>query len=188
MGNIKAIGFITIAQYISEYHGAEISEKIKNTLEGKDQEALFAKNPLPISWIDYGAYIRYLITADKILGNGDLKMAEKLVSYEVNKNFKTIYKMFVALATPTLLFAKTPMMFKQYFDAGKMSAEVIGKNQVDFKLADFPNVPLHHEFHFHVVFTELGKMAGGKVTEARHAKCLARGDEYCISHLTWSSI
>lgn len=95
MGNVKASRWIDCHEYFSKEYGPEGIAKIMAALEVGDR-TLFEGDILPIKWIDYGAYLRYMFTADKVLGKGDNGLVSAASRYTARKHFTGIYKIFIS--------------------------------------------------------------------------------------------
>lgn len=126
MGNIKGTGWKGVYEYLLKVGGPEGIDKVKAALSKEDQE-IFTKPILPISWIDFGAYMRFLLTADRVLGKGDMQLIKDANIYNANNDLKGIYKMFISFISPQTILRNAGMVWSRYYDSGKLTVEWEGK-------------------------------------------------------------
>jgi hypothetical protein len=81
--NVKGTAWIVMMKYFNECHTAEQREKLKAALDEKTRELFENKTVLPFSWIDYGTHMKVMLTADKVIGRGDIEISLCLCSQQV---------------------------------------------------------------------------------------------------------
>jgi hypothetical protein len=185
MAKIKGTSFLNLLEYFEKIKGLEGIEQVKAALSEKDRIALFSKPIMPISLVDYHANFNFLLTADKILGKGDLQLIKDAVAYEIRKNFTGIYKLFISFTSMELIINSSARAWRQYLDTGAVTIERKEKKIMLFKITDFPNIPLHHDVANSTAIITLASLSGAKNVTVNHVKCMARGDQYCLSEIKW---
>lgn len=185
MGKCKGTGWRGIREYFVERFGEDAVGKVLASMSGEDRGALSAPI-LNISWIHDGAFIRFLLAADRVLGQGDQQLAKESVRYEVRKSFGGIYKIFLAVSTPQFLISNAANVWRQYHDTGKVSVRTVDKKKVQVQISEYPDIPLHHEIDHGTTFEELASLCGVKNSVCTQPKCIARGDDRCLFEITWS--
>jgi len=185
MGKMKGTGWNGNIEYLLKIAGEEGLEKVKAALSVEDRETIFSKPILPYSWIDYNVYMRFMMTADRILGNGDLSLIREATMYNARKDLTGIYKIFISFATPQVIVRNAPKVWRQYFDTGDMTVHWLGEKKVQLKLVDFSDIPLYHEIAQTDFIKEALRISGAKNVTGTHPRCIARGDEYCIYEFGW---
>jgi len=183
--NTKGSAFIGTSDYFAQTFGPGCMDEIKAALSREDHDELFSKPVLPVSWIDYPAYLRFLIAADKALGRGDFALAKDAVLYETHKSFRGVYKMIFTFHSPGAAVSGAAQAWRTFMSAGKL--EVVEKRDhfAHGRLVDCPGIPRHHEIDHGTTMTEVIVMAGGRNVRFEHPRCIGRGDPYWEMILTW---
>lgn len=184
MGKIKGTGWLGIYDYFVNTYGIDRVERVISTLSQEEQVALTGELILPISWVDLGAYMHFLIAADRILGKGDFELIKKANAYSANKDIRGIYKIFTNFVSPRFIIRNAGKLWSRYFDQGKLVLIREEKKGMTLKLTDFPDIPLHHELDQQSFMEECYRISGGKNIQGTHPKCIARGDDCCLFEFT----
>jgi hypothetical protein len=185
MGRLKAVSVINANEYVLERFGPLALEKVKVALSAEDRQIIFARNLMPISWIDISLALRHLIAQDQVLGKGDFTFAEELMRHIALKQINGIYKMLLLFSKPESLIEKAPQIWSRYFDTGKLTVESTQPGNATLKLTDFPGIPLHHEYLSVPFIKELLTRSGARNCTCEHPTCIARGDAFCTFKLNW---
>ena len=56
---------------------------------------------------------------------------------------------------------------------------------VDFKITDWPDIPLHHEIPLGAFMEAAVIIAGGHYARCTQLQCMARGADCCLLRLVW---
>jgi hypothetical protein len=184
MGNIKGIAWKNNTDYLKTIGGPHIVEQLLPKLSPEDQK-VFAKPILPIHWFDYSAFIRFMLIADKELGNGDMDILRKASIYAAHKDATGIYGIFLSMASPRLLIESLSVFWKQYNDCGKATAHWDQPRSGFVEVVDYPDIPLYHEADLVPYMSELLRISGCKNVKGEQTKCIARGDDCCILNFSW---
>jgi hypothetical protein len=184
MGKIRGTGWLGINEYFVNTYGKDRVDRVISTLSPEDQAAL-TELILTISWVDLGAYIHFLLAADRILGKGDYELIKKANAYSANKDIRGIYKIFTNFVSPKFIIRNAGKLWSRYFDQGTLKLIREDKKGMTLQLTDFPDVPLHHELDQLAFMEECYRISGGKFIEGSHPKCIARGDDCCHFEFTW---
>ncbi len=184
MGKLKGTGWKGALEYLDKTYGPEGMRKLLAALDEPDRQIL-SKPILPISWLDFSAYIRIILTADKVLGSGDHKLIEAASVYNAQKDLKGVYKLFLSVTSPRFVISNAQRLWRQYNDEGDLSVEWRGSKEGVLYIRNYPDIPLHHELDQLPYMIEALKMSGCKNVQARHVQCIARGDEQCRTEFKW---
>jgi len=184
MSHVKGTGVGAVYEFLTAKAGKDGLEQLRAALSPEDQQ-LFDRPILPISWVDFGYYMRMIVTADKLLGQGDFKLVEEAARFNMNKNFKGSYRMFISLVSPTVVFKVAGLVWRQWFDQGEVATEWVGERHGLVKLTHFPDMPVHHEHNLTPSIDEIIRISGGKNTVCEHKKCILK-DGYCLWEIRWS--
>jgi hypothetical protein len=183
--NLKGSAFLAELEYLFHQYGADGLERVKAALSPQDLQALFGTRVLSSTWVDYNAAIRFILTADRVLGKGDLQVVRDAGRYCAQHNFSGIYKFFISLTSPRFILDNAHHVWRLYHDAGNVTIEWCGEKNATLFIRDFPDMPLHHEWDTIPTLEETIRMSGGKNVVILHPQCLARGDEYCLADVSW---
>jgi hypothetical protein len=186
MAKFKAVSVLDANEYILAKYGPEALEKVKAALSEEDQKVLFARNLMPITWIDVNTVLRHLIAQDQVLGGGDFTYAEAMMRHIALKQINGFYRLLLRFSKPESLIEKAPQIWSRYFDTGNLTVEAIQTGSASLKLTEFPDLPLHHEQLSIPFMKEILAQAGAKNCTCQHPKCIARGDQHCLFQLAWS--
>jgi hypothetical protein len=185
-GHLKGSTVVDARNYILKNFGSEGIEKIKAALTKEDREIIYSPAMLPVTWVDMGAAVRHLMLFDQVLGKGDGKLALKMVQEIARAHFRGFYKVIFSLLSPEAILKMAPQLWKHFFDKGKESIEFPEPHLALSKLSDYRDIPLHHEYLNQPYIQTCLLMAGAKTCTVQHVKCMARGDEYCLSEYRWT--
>ncbi|MCD4813542.1 hypothetical protein K8S19_07610 [bacterium] len=184
MGNVKASRWIDCHEYLVKEFGPRCDEKILADLSPEDQ-AVFQKEILPFQWLDYGAYLRYVFAADKVMGKGDNNLVALSSRYTARKHFSGIYRIFISVASPQFVLKRSARVWRQYFDVGTIETLEAADKHVLAKLTGYPDIPLNHDLSHIPFMEEILTMCGAKNPKGKHPKCQARGDDHCLWEFHW---
>jgi hypothetical protein len=183
--NVKGTAWIAMMKYFNECHKPEDLEKLKAALDEKTRELFESNYVLPFSWIDYGAYMKIMLTADKVLGRGDFEILKKINYFSARHDVKGVYKFIVSLLSPKTVLQASSKLLGQYYDKGHLSIENLTSNSATIILKEAEDIPLYHDIEMSAYVGEVLRMAGTKSATWSHSKCMARGDSYCRFDLSW---
>lgn len=183
---IKGTGWIALIKFFEDTYTAEQLAKLSAALDDETR-ALFEKrtNILAFTWLDYGAYMKILLMADKVLGRGDFEVVKQANYYGARHDLKGVYKIIVSLVSPKTAIAAASKLIKQYYDKGNLFLENVKSNSVTIIIEGAEDIPLHHDIEMGSYGAEVLRMAGAKNVTFTHPQCMARGDPRCRFEVSW---
>ncbi|NTV52356.1 MAG: hypothetical protein HGA76_05005 [Candidatus Firestonebacteria bacterium] len=184
MSCVKGTGVLTVYEYLRSLEGDQGMEKLKNALEPTDRD-FYSRPLLPVSWVDFGYYMRMVVTADRVLGRGNFQVVKDAARYNMDKNFRGIYKVLISFSSVKFVFNNAKMVWRQWFDHGVLTPDWLGEKVGTLTLTDFPEMPLHHEHNLTASIGRIIELSGAKNVKCVHEKCLRKGDPGCQWHITW---
>jgi hypothetical protein len=184
MSCVKGTGVLAVYQYLTSLQGPEGMEKIKAALSPEDAK-IFSQPILPITWVDFGFYMRMVVTADRVLGKGDFKVVENAARYNMDKNIKGIYKIFVSYSSVKFVFNNAQTLWRQWFDHGKFTSKWLTAKSGLATLTDFPDMPPYHEYNLTPSLDQIIRISGEKNPKVIHQKCVLKGDPGCEWAVSW---
>jgi hypothetical protein len=176
----KGLFWLNIQKLYKKSGQQGVLEKALAGLSPEDQ-AVFSRPILPVSWIDYGAVIRLLMA---LTGN-DFNALRQGSRDAAMDNFKGIFKFFISLTSPGFFIKQTPLIWARYFDSGDVTMVWDNPHCVHMIVTNVEGMPKYHE-HNIAPFAEEGmRLCGAKNIRSTHPKCLAFGDACCDFRFEW---
>jgi hypothetical protein len=185
MSAVKGTAWLTFQEFLESKFGKDAHARVLAGLGREDAKSLSQKI-LPIAWVEYGAYTRYLLKADQVLGRGDHALIREGAVYHAQKDMKGLYRMFLRIATPGFVLARSAQLWGLMMDSGVLTVDTQTPASVELKLTDFKDMPRHHELDQLPFMEEIARMTGVVNVRSGHPKCLARGDDHCRYVIAWS--
>lgn len=185
MPNTKAVHLKSYKKFVLQRGGEGAFQRILEQL-GPEDRALAAKTVLHNEWLDCGLWWKLLMTADRVLGKGDLQLIREIGAFDARESLNGVYRVFLSFLQPAHILVRAPLMWRQYYDTGRMVAVNITDKRAEMRLVEFPGLPVNHEIELigwmEAALSMTGR-AGCKVTHP--GRCLAKGDPYCEFIATW---
>ncbi len=182
-GKIKGVHLLNVIDYVKHkrgIHGIDEFFKIINE-DNSFHDQIKEGNLIPKNWYPYVVYLKFLRTADKITGNGDLSKC-----YDIG--YKTVRNMghlsYLTRAPVILDFVQLASEnWKTVYDFGKASYEVVDSNTIIFTYHGFPEDRAKCEYF-------RGSLAGmltlcGLEGEIEEIECNTEGDDHCMYRIKW---
>jgi len=184
MSCVKGSGVLAVYEYLTSLQGPQGMEKIRTALN-VDDEKIFSQKLMPISWVDFGYYMRMVVTADRVLGKGDYKIVADAARYNMDKNFKGLYKVLISFTNPQFVFKNANGVWRQWFDHGTLTTDWASEKNGIVRLTDFPEMPVNHEYNLTPSIDQIIRLSNGKNTTCVHQKCMLKGDVGCEWNIAW---
>lgn len=178
---IKAKGLYWM-NLLEEVKEKGLQDKLKSSIASlsPEDQAIFSKPIMAISWIDYGAMMRLLLEF-----HGGVDGLRRGSEEAAEKNFKGIFKFFISLMSPTFFVKKVPTIWSRYLDSGDVKIEWENPKHANVIVSNATGMPLHHEANI-MPFLEKGlSICGARNLKSSHPKCIGRKDNCCIFKFQW---
>lgn len=185
MGNMKGTGWKGAFNYLVKEYGEDALDRIKENLSDEDRYTIFHQPILPTTWVDYGAYVRFMLKADQVLGSGDHRLIRAATKYNARQDLGGIYRIFISFVSPATIIKNAAKVYGRYFDTGKMSVADKNDKSMSLWLEEYPDVPRYHEIPQTSFIEEALTISGCHNAQGTHPKCMARGDSHCVYEFTW---
>ena len=185
MAQVQANAFRGLLKYIKEKAGEEVR---KNIIDSLTQDRDIYSKPISSGSYPYPAYIRLIEAIDKEFENRYLNLCKDMGRWAAKRDISEtgIYKLYTDDALKTTLVLKTApnVMWKGYYDEGKMEAAQLPKTMEEphsliLRVTDFPEMKRAHCLLLEGWVEGAFKIITGKDATVRQTKCITRGDEYC---------
>ena len=182
---IKGTGWHSVKKFIKESYSTAEVETLRSALD-EDLRGFFdSKTILAISWVEYTMYMRFLLKADKVLGNGDFEVIKQANYYAARHDINGVYKIVVSLLSPKTAISAFSRLMIRYHDRGKLTIKNLESDRATIVLEDASDIPRHHDIDQGAYIEEVLRMAGASNIRWSHPKCMAKGDDCCLGEISW---
>jgi hypothetical protein len=183
--NVKAQGLLNAAAWVREKFGAVALERVLAACSPAVRER--TATAIAINWIPMAEFVEMLTTADRMLGDGDGRLAEAIGAASARINLRHLgLRLAFFLARPEFLMRRVAGVWRQYNEAGEML--VLGFDE-GHMLAELRGMPTSDWFLCCSVtgwLNEAGLATGMKELVTQHSSCRANGEPRCLWDLRWS--
>ena len=181
----KGTNWIAMKDYLHKTFTAEQLKTLNEALDDESKRLFNDRTILQVSWVDYSVYMKILIVADRILGNGDLELLRKANYYCARRDISGVYRFLVSLVSPKTVINALGKLLARYYDRGTLTVEDLKSNSATIIIEDAPDIPLYHDAEMAAYVGETLRMAGAKNPKFAHIECMALGDPRCRFKVTW---
>lgn len=100
----------------------------------------------------------------------------ELGRFSSDEGMKGIYRIFLKVGSPSMMFRQTPLVYKSYYSQGSMQVVDSTKNDATLRLTDsgIRHIAICGRITGYIERTM--ELAGGKNVRLTHTKCFAKGD------------
>jgi hypothetical protein len=184
--NVKAQGLLNAATWIEETHGQTALRDVLHACSADVRERY--TSAIAINWHPLSEFVEFVGAADRLLGNGDGKMAEEIGAAGARANMKgTFVRLLFYVAKPEFLMTRIAQLWVRFNDQGSMHLVEIESRVA---ILEVRGVDTPHRL-FCATLTgwtrEVVKAMGGILPLSTHAECRARGDAKCLWRIRWTN-
>jgi hypothetical protein len=113
----KGVGFHNVRSFVVMRFGEQAYENVLHTMDVEDQSALDAI--VPVGWYELALYARLIHALNRQHGRPDLSLLDELGRYEAQQDLTTIHRLFMKVANPGLILAKSMELWRRFHDTGE---------------------------------------------------------------------
>ncbi len=182
---LKGSAWLVNFDFLKETFGPTALEKVLGAMDPADRD-LLSKPMVAASWgPDFNVYMRFILTADKILGKGNMALLPQACTYHFTRDTK-LYALFFKVLNTETIFQSVSVLWKTYFNpCGQFKVVNVGKKHIQIHLTEFPDMPINHEVYHSQYMVKVLEVTGAKNFKVAHPECTARGDKQCLWDMTW---
>jgi hypothetical protein len=176
---VKAQGLLNAAKWIEEEFGHATIQQILRNCSPRLRER--CATAIAINWHPMEELVEFLEVAERVLGTGDGRVAERIGEAGARANLKgALIRMAFWISKPEFLMKRVAGLWQQFNDEGEMTMLHVGHDFRRFEVTGLstPN------WLFCCTITGWGKIttqaAGVTNPIARHIECRGRGDSRCV--------
>jgi len=176
--HVKGVVLKARLDYVEKYFGEAGCSRLIASLSPEGRAAL-EHGVLTSSWYLVSLSVEMLVAIDRLFGKGDLDLCRVMGNHSARVGLSSVYESFGKQRDAHFANRMTPIMWKQYYDAGEMQAENVGEGKAFIRIRDFP------ESHRALCLGILGwletanEIWGVQGAQVKEAKCRALGDPLC---------
>jgi predicted hydrocarbon binding protein len=181
---VRGQTLVNASAFCSERFGEEGWQRVREALP--PQSADVFENADRGSWYDLDIYTEVLDTITHVLGDGDLRIMEKLGYYAAEQDLTKTMQLFVRVATPAFLMRGYAQLWGRYHSTGTWRVEKEGPCRLRARLSgwDSSEAACVSVGSFIERFVQL---VGGHNARVMRTKCASRGDSQCEYICEWES-
>ena len=184
---VKAQGLLNAAKYIEDEYGRDALGEVVRACSEPVRERYIAA--IAINWHPMEEFVEFVEKADKMLGRGNLKLAEEVGAAGARANMKgTVIRIAVYIAKPEFFFRRVAGLWRQFNDEGEMLVHNLDEHAGTMEVR---GVSTPHPVFCAVLSGWMREVATGigiQNPHVRHRQCRTRGDAQCIWEARWTSI
>jgi hypothetical protein len=181
---IKGNILISRRDFVKEAYGDKGWEDVLRVLPEADRETLrgMISN---LGWYPFevGKLLDEAIV--RVVGKGDLKIFEQIGAASAQQNLSTVHKLSIAAGDPQAFMAKTPVIYKLYYDLGRREYEATGPNSGVVTTYDAETFSTADCMTVIGWFKHALAMCGAKKVVMTEDSCRASGAEFCRYKVHW---
>jgi predicted hydrocarbon binding protein len=178
VAHVKGIVLKTRLDYVEKTFGERACSRVIASLSPEGRAAL-EHGVLISSWYPVSLSVEMLLAIDRLFGKDDLELIRTMGNHSARIGLSSVYESFGKKRNAHFANRMTPVMWKQYYDAGEMQVEAVGEGKAIVRIRDFP------EPHRALCMGTLGwleaanKIWGVQGAQVKETKCRTLGESYC---------
>jgi hypothetical protein len=176
--HVKGVVLKARMDYVEKTFGEAGCSRLMASLS-PEARAMLEGGVLISSWYPVSLSVEMLLAIDAIFGKGDLDLCRLMGNHSARVGLSSVHASFGRQRDAHFANRMTPVMWKQYYDAGEMQAETPRGGRGIIRLHDFP------EPHRALCLGTLGwletanEIWGVRGARVKETKCRTLGDPWC---------
>jgi hypothetical protein len=176
--HVKGLVLKSRIDYVREFFGHDAWDRVLAVLPPGTRAAL-QDGVLASSWYPIPLYVEMLSAIDLTFGKGDLALCRDMGRYSARSALSGVYQCSNRGKDVGFANRTAPMIWKQYYDSGKMTTESGGRGRAIVRVRGFA------EPHAALCLGTLGWLEGAnrvwgiEGVKVEEVTCQARGQECC---------
>jgi hypothetical protein len=181
---IKGNILISRREFVKETYGEKGWSDVLHVLPEADRTTLNGMIS-SLGWysFDLGKQLDQAIV--RVLGKGDLRIFEQIGAASARQNLTTVHKLSVVPGNPQAFMAKTPVIYRLYYDLGRREYEATGPNSGVVTTYDAETFSTADCMTVMGWYKEALAMCGAKNVVMIEETCRARAGEFCRYQVRW---
>ena len=185
MTKVKGVALLSRIQMLRDKFGQTAYEQVMQNVTESTRNLLTGGGILSSSWYDADSFKDLNQTIFRTLKANEPKVMEKLGEYTAELSLSTIHKVKVKENAPDETLKRVPGLWGAFHDTGDIEIITNGPGDITMTMKNY-GLP-HKEFCSNLLgwARKLIELSGGHNVDAVEEKCVTKGDEACVMHITW---
>jgi hypothetical protein len=180
----KGVNLLHLREFVRSRFGEEAWEQIVADLKPASRD-LFSRRILASTWCPYAAYVEAAkIVVERHLG-GDIQRAREIGAFDLEASLNTVYRTLYKLGTPTFIIRMSALLWRSYFNVGRMVIETSGRGYAVARIEEF--IP-PDEICCWDIFGSIVRgleLSGASTVSSTHTHCPLKGDRFMRYEARW---
>ena len=189
---VKGITILGLVKLLKKRTDQEDMQRVLDDLGETDRQVL-DERILVSSWYPYRVFHNLLESMDRVLGNGDGKMAYEIGRLAAERDLTTIYRSILSFLSTGFITKKALAAWRNYYSSGGLElvqdetekTETGTKRIMSFKLSDFRTMSQVHCMNILGWCEKFVELLGATDIEVEETSCIHKGGDYCEFRLSW---
>ena len=186
MGKVKGTAISGRLRYAQRRGGDDAVRAVVAAIsDAETREQLADGRALKSAWYPFETLVETTVAIDRLFGKGDLGILIDVGGDVAEADLNSVYKLFIAVATPQYLIDKAASLWRNYYDTGEL---VVAAREPQRALIELRNFDTPHRAH---CLSVLGwmirslQLCGCKDVVGHHETCRAIGHGQCLFEASW---
>ena len=181
MANVRGVTVLNVIRYVRETHGSDRHQEVVEAVP-EPHRSTFARPIREASWVPVADLAAYLEAAQKLLASGDALFFRRVGRFSGqlergSQGFK------VMVADPSTAMRMGPVLWRSFFDVGRLEVEILGPREARTRVFDFPASRA-------LCDRRAGAWEGLLSTpelrvEVAETRCCLSGSDFCENQVLW---
>ena len=171
----KGVSFLHLREFVHQRFGDKAWDQVLAGLSPESHK-IMSGQILVSGWYPYSAYVEAeKIVVQRFLG-GDVRLAREIGAYDLEAGLNNVYRAFYRIGSPKFIIRMSALLWRQYFNLGKMVIEESGPGHATARIDDF--VPPDEACCWDILGSIIRglELSGAKSINASHPACPLKGD------------
>jgi hypothetical protein len=182
----KGVSFQHLREFVKKTFGDDAWEMAVGIVD-PESRAIMSGDILASAWYPYTAYIDVQrIVVERLMG-GDVRRAREIGAYDLEAGLNGVYRAFYRIGTPAFIIRMSALLWRQYFNLGKMVIESSGPGHAIARIEGF--VPPYEGCCWDIFGSMVRglELSGAKSIQADHTACPLKGDSVIRYEARWEA-
>ena len=185
MDRVKGISLLRNTEYIALAYGPEALEGLCKTL-ARGTAKIMREGALKSSWVDVEIYFDQLRgIADRFGGDDPSEIMREMGANSAELDLGSVYRFFLRFGNPGFVMSSSAIMWKNYYDGGRLEVRERASNFVTARLVDERTLPPHTCNLIMGWAARAIELSGGKDVTIAHPHCREGGHGFCDFKVQW---
>ncbi|MEC7519163.1 MAG: hypothetical protein VYE22_04820 [Myxococcota bacterium] len=183
MGQVKGSAVTSRVRYIREHADEVVFREVKDRMRPAHR-ALLDAGVLPHAWVPFELFVDLNVSADAVLGRGDLGLCRDMGRFGATVTLPTLYRIFLRLGSVPFILRKASRLWNVHYDSGALDVDM-GDHEATLTIRGLDTPHRAHCLSVTGWAEGAGDLTGARVYRAEETRCRTRGDAACQIEIAW---